>query len=83
MLISVCMFCKTVYGIKPGRGVSGVSHGVCPACEPLAMELLERGVGVEKTGGQWGRVPKMASLGGKGSGNWMKIFASRGLRGLR
>jgi hypothetical protein len=46
MLISVCMFCKKVYGIKPGRGVSGLSHGICPACEPFAMEWLERGVGV-------------------------------------
>jgi hypothetical protein len=49
MLISVCMFCKTAYGIKPGRGVSGVSHGVCPACEPFALEWLEKGVGVEKS----------------------------------
>jgi hypothetical protein len=45
MLISVCMFCKAEYGRKPGRGVSGVSDGVCPACEPFALRWLEEGVG--------------------------------------
>jgi hypothetical protein len=53
MLISVCMFCKAVYGIKAGRGVSGVSHGICPACEPFAMEWLEKGLGVETPEGMY------------------------------
>lgn len=43
MLIVVCMFCKSTYARKPGYGVSGVSHGVCPVCEPFAMEWLEGG----------------------------------------
>lgn len=45
MLISVCMFCKAEYGSKPGHGVSGVSDGVCPACEPFALNWLENGEG--------------------------------------
>lgn len=45
MLEQVCMFCGRVYGHKPGNGVVGTSHGVCPVCEPNALELLESGVG--------------------------------------
>ncbi len=45
MLEQVCMFCGRVYGHKSGNGVVGTSHGVCPVCEPNAMELLESGVG--------------------------------------
>lgn len=41
----VCMFCKTVYGQKPGDASMGPTHGVCPVCEPYALELLERGCG--------------------------------------
>lgn len=41
MMERVCMFCKTVYGYKPGRGCEGQTHGICPACEPRALELLE------------------------------------------
>lgn len=41
MLEQVCMFCGKVYGCKPGRGVNGQSHGICPACAPDALELAE------------------------------------------
>jgi len=47
MLVSVCMFCKVLYGSKSGNGVSGISHGICPACETNALELLEQGVGAD------------------------------------
>lgn len=40
MLEQVCMFCGTVYGHKPGHGVSGQSHGVCPDCEAGALEAM-------------------------------------------
>ena len=45
MLEQVCMFCGTVYGHKPGNGVSGQSHGVCPACESGALAAMEAFVG--------------------------------------
>lgn len=45
MIEQVCMLCKKVYGHKPGHGVSGQSHGVCPACESGALEAMDRFVG--------------------------------------
>jgi hypothetical protein len=44
LIIVCCMYCKTEYGRKDGRGVSGVSHGVCPACLGLGLT----GIGREK-----------------------------------
>lgn len=32
ILKSVCMYCKRAMGEKDGGGVSGTSHGICPAC---------------------------------------------------
>lgn len=45
MIDLVCMFCGKVYGKKPGHGVTDESHGVCPACLPNALVLLEQGLG--------------------------------------
>lgn len=45
MIDRVCMFCGKVYGKKPGHGVTDESHGVCPACRPNALVLLEQGPG--------------------------------------
>jgi hypothetical protein len=45
MIDRVCMFCGKVYGNKPGHGIAGESHGVCPACLPNALVLREQGLG--------------------------------------
>ncbi len=32
VLVLQCIWCSSVYGEKPGHGVSGISHGCCPKC---------------------------------------------------
>ena len=29
----ICMYCQRHYKDKPGGGVAGISHGICPECE--------------------------------------------------
>ena len=44
----VCMYCKKYIGTKDGQGVTGVSHGICPACKSkLDKELDEEAQGVK------------------------------------
>ena len=37
----ICMYCHKDMGIKPGKGVNGVSHGICKECEPIMERELE------------------------------------------
>ncbi len=32
VLFRFCMVCGKFMGIKDGRGVQGISHGICPHC---------------------------------------------------
>jgi len=32
MIQVVCMYCQKDLGTKDGKGVSGISHGICPEC---------------------------------------------------
>ena len=32
VLKSVCMYCKKYMGEKDGKGVEGISHGICREC---------------------------------------------------
>lgn len=33
IILVVCAWCGEVMGYKPGEGVAGASHGICPDCE--------------------------------------------------
>jgi len=36
----VCMYCKVIIDRKDGRGVSGVSHGICRDCVPAVSAVI-------------------------------------------
>jgi len=36
----VCMYCKDIIERKDGRGVSGVSHGICRDCVPAVSAVI-------------------------------------------
>ena len=38
LLTVVCQFCGAGMGTKDGQGKTGVSHGICPRCEPLSND---------------------------------------------
>lgn len=42
VLISVCCVCKRMTGIKAGRGVCGISHGLCVACCEVELMKFEK-----------------------------------------
>ena len=31
-IITICMYCLKLLGVKDGRGMCGISHGMCPNC---------------------------------------------------
>jgi hypothetical protein len=37
-----CAWCGRDMGVRPGQGVSGVSHGLCPDCSARLMEDYRR-----------------------------------------
>jgi hypothetical protein len=38
IIVSVCMVCGEYLGCKDGRGVSGISHGLCDNCRNTMEE---------------------------------------------
>jgi hypothetical protein len=36
IILSVCLTCQEIYGVKLGHGVQGLSHGYCPEHYPVA-----------------------------------------------
>jgi hypothetical protein len=41
LIISVCMGCDDVLGIKDGQGNTGVSHGICQRCKEEQLEYFK------------------------------------------
>ena len=41
-LVVQCAWCGRDMGIRPGQGVVGVSHGLCPACSAKVMDDYQR-----------------------------------------
>jgi hypothetical protein len=41
-LVVQCAWCGRDMGIRPGHGVGGISHGLCPACSAKVMEDYQR-----------------------------------------
>ena len=39
-ILVVCAWCSKPVGSKPGHGVSGVSHTICPDCLPSVSQAL-------------------------------------------
>jgi len=37
-ILVVCAWCSKPVGSKPGHGVSGVSHTICPDCLPGVLK---------------------------------------------
>jgi hypothetical protein len=54
MLTVVCAYCGKFIRTVPGYGVSGISHGICEACEKIEYEKLaahiaeKRGIPIEE-----------------------------------
>jgi transposase-like protein len=50
VIITVCAYCKDPLGVKDGRGVYGVSHGICSLCKRRLLKEYNKRNKDQETG---------------------------------